>query len=82
MILNVGIAALLGLVPVIGDLFDVVSKAHERNMALLEAHAFEHRAPAAGGWLIVGAAVVLLVAMAVLPALAVAWVVVALFGRN
>jgi hypothetical protein len=36
--LNVAIDALLGAVPLLGDLFDVGWKANVRNLALLEAH--------------------------------------------
>ncbi len=37
MLLNLGIDALVGAVPLLGDIFDVVFKAHARNLALLEA---------------------------------------------
>lgn len=36
MVLNVALDTLAGVVPVIGDLFDVAWKANTRNMALLE----------------------------------------------
>lgn len=38
MVGNIVIDALAGTVPVLGDLFDVVSKANSRNLKLLEAH--------------------------------------------
>ena len=75
MILNVAIDSLFGVVPVIGDLFDVAWKANERNMDLLEAHAYEVRRPASGDWLFVGGAVLILVALAMLPTLALAWLI-------
>ena len=79
MILNVAIDALLGVVPIIGDLFDVAWKANERNMALLDAHAYEVRGAAAGDWLFVGGAVVILALLAILPTLALAWIIRQLF---
>ncbi|MGE0082657.1 MAG: DUF4112 domain-containing protein [Thiohalomonadaceae bacterium] len=36
MILNIGLDLLVGLVPVLGDLFDFVWKANTRNLALIE----------------------------------------------
>ena len=38
MVLNVGIDALVGAVPVLGDLFDIGWKANTRNLALIERH--------------------------------------------
>ena len=38
MLVNVAVDAFVGAVPVLGDLFDVVYKANNRNVALLEAH--------------------------------------------
>jgi hypothetical protein len=75
MILNVAIDALGGVVPVLGDLFDVAWKANDRNMVLLDRHAYEIHRPASGDWLFVGAAVVVLVALAVLPALLLVWLI-------
>jgi hypothetical protein len=38
MIFNVGLEAVIGLVPVVGDLFDSAYKSNIRNLALLEQH--------------------------------------------
>jgi Domain of unknown function (DUF4112) len=38
MVSNILIDAIVGTVPVVGDLFDVVSKANTRNLKLLDAH--------------------------------------------
>src|ERR1051325_652965 len=38
MLLNLGIDALIGVVPVVGDLFDFAWKANKKNAALLRAH--------------------------------------------
>lgn len=35
---NVGIDAVVGAVPILGDLFDVAFKANLRNLAIIEAH--------------------------------------------
>ena len=39
MVTNVGLEALIGAIPILGDLFDVAFKANNRNMRLLEQHA-------------------------------------------
>ena len=50
---NVLLDALVGAVPLLGDLFDFAWKANEKNYALLEIHAEEERAPSGGDWLFV-----------------------------
>lgn len=75
MVLNVAIDAFVGVVPFAGDLFDVAWRANERNMDLLDHHAYETRSPSPGDWLVAGLAVLLLVGIAVLPALVLAWIV-------
>jgi len=73
MVLNVAIDTVLGLVPIIGDLFDFAWKANERNMVLLERHAFEVRHASSGDWLFVLAIAVALLALAASPFLLIAW---------
>ena len=73
MIFNVAIDALVGLLPVAGDVFDVAWKANDRNLALLERHAYEERRPSAGDWLFVTGLIVLLVAIAAIPFLLASW---------
>ena len=64
MLVNLALDALVGAIPVAGDLFDFAWKANRRNAALLRARATAHAATA-GDWLLVGGAVVLvLVALA------------------
>jgi hypothetical protein len=75
MVLNVAVDALVGVVPLVGDLFDVAWRANVRNMDLLDQHAHDERSPSAGDWLVVGLAVLLLAGLAVLPALLLAWLV-------
>ena len=38
MIYNIGLEAVLGSVPLVGDIFDAFYKSNMRNLALLEAH--------------------------------------------
>ena len=78
MIFNVAIDALLGAVPVVGDLFDFAWKANNMNMALLERHAHEERPAAAGDWLFVGALVALLVFVAIAPFVILGWLIATL----
>ena len=76
MILNVAIDALVGAVPLVGDLFDVAWKANTANLALLERHVSEPRPATFGDWLFVVAIVTLLIGVAVAPFVIVAWIVV------
>jgi len=69
MLTNVAIDALVGAIPVAGDVFDFAWKANLRNVALLERHMAEPEAArrAGRGWLVaVGAALTLLVGGAIL----------------
>jgi len=53
MALNIAIDALVGVIPVLGDLFDVAWPANERNMKLLEEHLqFPHRGKKANMWFV------------------------------
>ena len=71
MLVNLGVDALVGAVPIAGDLFDVAWKANRRNVRLLrERH--EARQDTAGDWLRVAGAFTLLVAALAVP-VAVAW---------
>jgi len=74
---NIAIDALIGAVPVLGDVFDVVWKANLKNVALLERHALE---PTAAGKsdrvfvaLLAGGVVALCVGLLVGGALFAAW---------
>jgi hypothetical protein len=75
MIFNVAIDVLTGFVPLIGDLFDFAWKANNRNMALLERHAYEEHTPSAGDWAFVAMCVALLVVIAAVPFLLLGWAV-------
>lgn len=52
MVLNVVIDALFGMVPILGDLFDIVFKANMRNVTLMKEHYVEGR-HRGGAWKVV-----------------------------
>ena len=74
MIFNVAIDSFVGMVPLLGDLFDFAWKSNDMNMALLEQHAREERRASAGDWLFVLAMIAVLVVLAVAPFLLLGWV--------
>ena len=73
MIVNVAIDTLIGIVPLLGDLFDFAWKANDRNVALLERHAYEEHRASVGDWLFVAAAIAALLLIAVTPFLLLGW---------
>jgi hypothetical protein len=74
MLVNLGVDALVGAVPIAGDLFDVAWKANKRNVRLLrERH--EARRDTFGDWLRVAGAMLLLVAAVAVPVAAAWWIV-------
>ena len=75
MIFNVAIDALVGLLPIAGDLFDFAWKANDRNFALLERHAYEQRRPSTGDWLFVIGLMALLLVIAAIPFLLAGWLI-------
>jgi hypothetical protein len=80
MLFNVAIDALVGLLPVVGDIFDFAWKANDKNLVLLERHAYEERRPTAGDWLFVTGLIALLVVIAAIPFLLAGWLI-AVVGR-
>jgi hypothetical protein len=80
MLLNLGIDALVGVVPVAGDLFDFAWKANKKNAALLRAHVDQPGRSTARDWLFVGGAAALLVLALALPVAAVGLLVHTLTG--
>lgn len=81
MLVNLGVDALVGAVPIAGDLFDVAWKANKRNVRLLRQR-HEARHDTVGDWLRVAGAGLLLVAAVAVPVAATWWIVdrlVALF---
>jgi hypothetical protein len=77
MLLNLAIDALLGSVPVLGDVFDFAFRANLRNLRLLEAR-HEARRPAPGDWLVVAGALLLFLLAISAPVLLLGWALAAL----
>jgi len=75
MLANIAIDAVLGTVPVIGDIFDVLWTANLKNVALLEQHVADPRAAHKAGrrWLLLVAAALLLL---VVGGLALGWLLI------
>lgn len=67
MLLNVLIDAVIGVVPILGDAFDVAWKANDWNMDLLERHAWSEHAPTPGDWLFVGGVALVMLLAAFIP---------------
>ncbi len=74
MLLNLGIDTAVGIIPVVGDIFDFAWQANRKNLALLEARHVDRRSRP-GDWLFVLGAVALLVAALALPILLLVWAV-------
>jgi hypothetical protein len=73
MIVNAAIDTLVGVVPIVGDLFDFAWKSNNMNLALLEQHAYEELRPSASDWTLVILAIALLVVIAAVPFLLLGW---------
>jgi len=69
MVINALVDAIVGIVPVVGDLFDFAWKAPEWNLVLLERHAMPGTPARSGDWLFVVLCCLVLIAVAVLPLL-------------
>lgn len=76
MLLNLAIDAVIGLVPIVGDLGDVAFRAHRKNLALLTGRAPARRARPSD-WLLVLAALALFAGVVTL----VGWGVLRLVGK-
>lgn len=72
MLLNLGIDALLGAVPVLGDLADFFYRANTRNLALLRERG-NGRPARVSDWLAVGGAATLLLGALLLPWVLIIW---------
>jgi hypothetical protein len=76
---NVAIDALVGAVPLLGDVFDFAWKSNDMNMALLEQHAIEERVASAGDWLFVAVLSLVVLALAAVPVL-VLWLLISMLS--
>jgi hypothetical protein len=73
MVINAAIDLLIGIVPVVGDLFDFGWKANVMNLALLERYAHPGSKASRGDWIFVAVVIGALFAIAVTPFVVVAW---------
>jgi hypothetical protein len=71
MMTNIGIDTLVGSIPVVGDTFDFAWKSNKMNVELLRAHLSDTRRQKKRDWLFILLMVVLLIAVIVLPVIAV-----------
>jgi len=67
MLVNVGIEALAGSVPFLGDLFDIAFKANRRNYQILKNHISQPERQKAHDWLFLVITVVVVIASVALP---------------
>ena len=82
MVTNVAVEVLVGSVPILGNLFDIGWRANRRNFALLERALETGRRDTWRDWLFMGLLALLLLALAMLPFLLLAWVLHTLFGAH
>lgn len=74
MLINAAIDAIFGVVPVLGNIFDVFWKANRANVALIERHVGEGGRVRTADWMFVFGAVLLALAIASVPILLVIWI--------
>jgi len=81
MTINAGLDALVGAVPLLGDLWDIGFASHRRNLAILEQWlAAPHRTERQSRWVLIGLALALIGVLVAAFALAI-WLVVWVVGR-
>jgi hypothetical protein len=81
MLINVAIDAVVGAVPVFGDLFDFAWKSNDKNLALLELHAREERSGTPGDYAFVALLILLVVAVGAIPILVLSWLISVIGAR-
>ena len=80
MVFNAAIDALVGVVPGLGDVFDVAWKANARNLELLERAERHGNRPTIGDYLTVGLAVIAVLAVLSIPIVVAIFVAIRLWG--
>jgi Domain of unknown function (DUF4112) len=75
MIFNAAIDAIIGAIPLAGDLFDFVWKSNQLNLELLERHAYEEHRPSVGDWMFVLAMIALVAVLAAVPFVVAGWLI-------
>ena len=73
MVANVGIEVVVGMVPVLGDMFDIAWKANRRNYALLTGSLAEPQRHRQRSWMFFAGLCVALLVLMVLPLLLLSW---------
>jgi hypothetical protein len=73
MVGNIAADVLLGMIPLVGDAFDLVFKSNRRNLDLIERFRDEDAEAGAADYLVVGLGLLLAVAMVALPLLVLLW---------
>ena len=76
MILNVSVDAIIGSIPVIGDIFDLFFRANKRNLDLYQAHFDEGKHQGSAWPLVIGVLILLLILMT-----GIIWLLIWLFGE-
>jgi hypothetical protein len=79
MVVNLGIDVIIGAIPFLGDAFDIAWKANRRNYALLVRHIEHPHRQSWKDWLFLAALLFAVVAIFVVPLLALAWLLDWLF---
>ena len=74
MAINLAVDAIVGEIPVLGDLFDFAWKANEWNLALLERHARTPVRPSKTDWIVVGLAFASVALAVLVPLLVLIWI--------
>jgi Domain of unknown function (DUF4112) len=75
MLLNIALDALVGAIPLLGDVFDAAFRSNQMNLALLERHAGASRKARFTDYLVVGVAIAVGVSLVLVPILLVALLV-------
>ena len=79
MVVNVGIEAVVGSIPILGDMFDIAWRANRRNYALLTGSLYAPRKYTIQSWLFLAALCIVLAALVLLPVLLFTWLMTAAF---
>jgi Domain of unknown function (DUF4112) len=79
MVVNVGIEAVVGSIPILGDMFDIAWRANRRNYALLTGSLYQPRRYTMQSWLFLAALCIVLAALVLLPVLLITWLMTAAF---
>ncbi len=82
MVANVGIEVVVGMVPILGNLFDIGWRANRRNYHLLERALLTGKRDAGKDWLFMGLLGLGLIALALIPFMLLTWLLHEAFGSK